>query len=127
MQFANSPFAFAESVKTERSPVSLWTAAGAHVVVLLALFALATQKKTIFPHVGLVAPTLEAPTLTPPLARTSTDGGSAGARDTAAAGLGHPPRVDDVHLAPPMIQPIVPAQLTVAPTVDVQMASNSLP
>jgi protein TonB len=126
MQFANSPFAFAESVKTQRSPASFWTAIGAHVVVLLVLFALAAQKVTTITKVNLFAPTIEPPPLTLPFARSNTGSGSQGANSLGEAGLGHPPRVDNVHLAPPMIQPVVPAQLQVAPTVDVQMATNNI-
>jgi len=128
MQFANSPFAFAESVKTPRNPVSFWTAVGAHVAVLLALFAFATSRTgPLLMHGGLVAPTLEPPPLTLPWAQTSTGSGSSGANSPAAAGLGHPPRVDTVHLSPPIIQTVVPAQLPVPPTVDVQMATNNMP
>jgi len=127
MQFANSPFAFAESVKSQRSPASIWTAVAAHVVVILLLFALAARRVTGDFHGTLIAPTLEPPPLTLPWTRASTSSGSSGAHDTAAAGLGHPPRMDDVHIAPPMNQPIVPAQLQVAPSVDVQMASNNMP
>jgi len=127
MQFANSPFAFAESVKTPRNPVSFWTAVGAHVFVLLLLFALAAGKVThVFPG-QIVAPTLEPPPLTLPFARTSTGSGNSGASDTAPAGLGHPPRVDNVHLSPPVIPTVETPQLAVEPTVEVNMATSALP
>jgi len=127
MQFANSPFAFAESVKTERSQASLWTAVGAHVVVLLLLFALAAGKVTHDSTGKIVAPALEPPPLTLPWARTSTGSGSSGASDTAPAGIGHPPRVDNVHLSPPIIPTVETPQLAVQPTVEVNMATNPLP
>jgi protein TonB len=125
MQIAHSPFAFAESAKTQRSPASTWTAVGAHVAVLLALFAFAIQKGPVLSRSGLVAPTIEPPPLTLPWARQST--GSSGANSLAAAGLGHPPQVDNVHLSPPVVQSIEPALLPTQPTVDVQMATNNMP
>jgi len=128
MQFANSPFAFAESVKTQRSPASFWTAVGAHIVLLVALFALATSKGTVLNHGGLLAPTLEQPPLTLPwAARSNIGSGSSGAHDIAAAGLGHPPQVDTVHLSPPIVPTVDSPQLAVQPTVDVQMATNNMP
>jgi protein TonB len=126
MQFANSPFAFAESVKTQRSPASLWTAVGAHVVVLLALFALAAGRVTHDFTGKIVAPTLEPPPLTLPFARSNTGSGSQGANSLSEPGLGHPPQVDNVHLAPPVAPTIVTPQLQVAPTVDVQMPTNNM-
>jgi len=126
MQFANSPFAFAESVKSQRSPASVWTAVGAHAIVLLALFALAAQHVTTFTKGTLLAPTIEPPPLTLPRALTSSGSGSSGAHDIAQAGLGHPPRMDPVQIVPPPIQPVVPAQLPTPPTVNVQMATNSM-
>jgi protein TonB len=124
MQFANSPFAFAESVKTHRNPVSFWTAVGAHIVVLLTLFAFAAQKARVFTDGSLIAPTLPPPPITMPWARAGS--GSSGANDIATAGLGHPPLADTVHLSPPVVPAVVPEQLPVAPTIDVQMATNNL-
>jgi protein TonB len=126
MQFANSPFAFAESVKSQRSPASIWTAVGAHAIVLLALFAFAAQHVTTFTKGTLLAPTLVPPPITLPWAHSNSGSGSSGAHDIADAGLGHPPQVDNVHLAPPLAPTIVPAQLPIQPTVDVQMPTNNM-
>jgi len=127
MQFANSPFAFAESVKTPRNPASFWTAVGAHVLLLLLLLSLAARKVSFDPSGHILAPTLEPPPLTLPFARSNTGSGSAGASDTAPAGLGHPPRVDDVHLSPPIIPTVETPQLAVQPTIDMHMATSPLP
>ncbi len=80
----------------------------------------------IDPAGKLIAPTLEPPPLTMPIARSNVGSGSQGANSLGEAGLGHPPQVDNVHLSPPVVQTTIPAQLQVAPTVDVQMATNDM-
>jgi protein TonB len=127
MQFANSPFAFAESVKTPRNPASFWTAVGAHVLLLLLLLSLAARKVSFDPTGHILSPTLEPPPLTLPFARSNPGSGSAGASDTVPAGLGHPPRVDNLHLSPPIIPTVETPQLAVEPTIDMHVATNPLP
>lgn len=122
------PFAFAESVATRRSAASMWTAVVAHVVVLLAVFVLASQVTTRTVPRTMAVNLLAAPPV-PPQARLM--GGGGGAHDVAAVTQGRLPKFATEQMVAPKAPPTIPPKLAVEPTVvmqkDLKMANNEMP
>jgi protein TonB len=122
------PFAFAESVATRRSAASMWTAVASHVVVLLAVFVLASQasRKMTRP---LMMTVLLPPPPAPPQARLM--GGGGGAHDVAPVTVGRLPKFATEQIVAPKAPPTIPPKLAVEPTVvmqkDLKMANNEMP
>jgi protein TonB len=121
-------FAFAESVRTERSAASMWTAFAVHAAVLLAVFGLAAR------HIGVTAPkrfamlNVLAP---PPPMLPSVRIGGGGAHDAAPVTEGRLPKFAKDQLVPLKAPPTVAPKLAVEPTVtvqkDVKMAESAMP
>jgi protein TonB len=124
------PFTFAESVKTQRSGVSMWTAMAAHAVVLLVLFGLASRQVgvTARKRVAMLDVSVSPPP-TVPSARLA--GGGGGAHDVAPATQGRLPKFAKEQIVPPMAPPTIAPRLAVEPTVvvqkDLKMAESTLP
>jgi protein TonB len=124
------PFAFAESVKTQRSAASMWTAMVAHAVVLLVLFGLASRQMgvTATKRMAMVDVLVAPP---PALPSVRLAGGGGGAHDVAAATQGRLPKFAKEQIVPPMAPPTVAPRLAVEPTVvvqkDLKMAESALP
>jgi protein TonB len=126
------PFAFAESIRTQRSAASTWFAIGAHVIVLLAIFALASRHMTIAAPKQAVVSIVTAPPVPPPvLPALSRIGGGGGVHDLAAVSRGRLPKLAQQQVLPPMAPPAVAPKLAIEPTVvvqkDLKMADNNLP
>jgi protein TonB len=125
------PFAFAESVRTERSAASMWTAFAVHAAVLLAVFGLATQQVTRTAGLKkiMMRVAISTPPPLPPGLRMS--GGGGGARDVAPVTEGRLPKFAEDQLVPPKAPPTIAPKLAVEPTVvmqrDLKMADSSLP
>jgi len=125
------PFAFAESIKTPRSPASTWTAVGAHAAAILLLIAFASRvNKTLNPTTQF-PPAIALPDPVLPMLHHVDSGasGGSGSNNTAApVHLGQPPRAADIQMLttaePPKITPV----LAVPPSVNVpDMTSASAP
>jgi protein TonB len=128
---AARPFAFAERVATRRSAASMWTAVAAHVVVLLAVFALALQ-----PAVQGTAPKISKafmplkPTVVSPIGLKPAGGGG-GAHDVVPVTQGRLPKFATEEMVASKAPPTIPPKLAVEPTVvmqkDLKMANNEMP
>lgn len=125
------PFAFAESVKTPRSPASTWTAVGAHALAILLLVAFAARVNKTLNPTSQFPPAIALPDPVLPMLHHVDSGASSGTGSNttaAAAQQGQPPRAADTQLLstaePPKITPV----LAVPPSVNVpDMTSAATP
>jgi len=129
--FELKPFAFAESVKTSRAAGSIWGAVVAHVVVLAAVLALASEKTAPYKRAVTLVESVE---LTPPpqlVPQPKLAGGGGGQPDRAPVTAGHLPKFSTEQLLPPKAPPTIAPKLAVESTVvvaqDLKMADNKMP
>jgi len=130
---SRGPFAFAESIKTPRSPASTWTAVGAHALAIVLLLTFATRLSKPALSVPHILPSISLPD--PPSALLhhvdpGNPGGSGSNTGDAAAQQGHPPKPSDIQLLPPSdpprITPLLPMEASVK-VPDVTMTASTLP
>jgi len=128
---APRPFAFAESVRTQRSAASTWIAVGVHAAVLLILVAVASERVVTHERARKVVAAMH---LAPPpriMPRADAIGGGGGQPDHAPVTEGHLPKLSRVQLLPPKAPPTIAPKLAVEPSVvvqpDLKMADNTMP
>ena len=126
-------FAFAESVRTQRSAASIWVAIGAHAVILLAVFALVSQHEVWRGTDAVKIADIYLPPRPQPVRAIGLKpmGGGGGAHDAAPVTRGRLPQIAQQQIVPPKAPPMVAPKLAIEPTVVVQpnvkMAMNTLP
>lgn len=125
-------FGFAERVRSRRSSRAMGFAIAAHVLVLVAIFAVATvhRQEFLLKPVALVEVT--APPVQLPVApRAEQTGGGGGRYDSSPVSQGRLPRFAKEQIVPLKAPPMEAPKLAVEPTIDVQkdlkMATNTLP
>lgn len=128
-------FATAGGIKAPRSQSSIWTAVGAHAVIigLLAWFIAhhIVVAAPVAPAVAtIMAPPIEAPK-PPVLPKAEKMGGGGGQHDLAPVTQGHLPKFAQTQIVPPKAPPTIPPKLAVEPTVVMQpnlkLADNKMP
>ena len=128
-------FATAGGIKAPRSQASIWTAVGAHAVVIALIAWLVASKVHIAAPVPQQIATITAPIEAPPppvrMPRQEQMGGGGGQHDLAPVTKGHLPKFSPDQIVPPKAPPTIPPKLAVAPTIDVQpnlkIADNNMP
>ena len=128
-------FATAGGIKAPRSQASIWTAVGAHAVVIALIAYLIAHQISVAapvpPQVAtIMAPPIEAPK-PPVLPKAEKMGGGGGQHDLAPVTQGHLPKFAQEQIVPPKAPPTIPPKLAVEPTVIMQpnlkVADNKMP
>ena len=127
-------FSTAGGIKTERSPASIWTAVGLHVVVIaLIAFLIAKKVQISAPVPKTLVTVLNAPPPPPPpiMPRAEKMGGGGGQHDIAPPAKGRLPKLAETQIVPPKAPPTIAPKLAIEPTVvvqkDLKLANNDMP
>lgn len=128
-------FSTAGGIKAPRSPVSFYTAVGAHAVAIALIAWMIVHHVKLAPPIPVQVATVIAPSTTPPpmplLHKSEKMGGGGGQHDLAPVTQGHLPKLAQTQIVPPKAPPTIPPKLAVEPTVVVQpnlkLADNKLP
>lgn len=125
----------AGGIKAPRSQSSLWTAIGAHAVVIAIIAWLIVHHVRLAPppppaQVMVVEPLKNPPPL-PLMPKQQKMGGGGGQHDLAPVTHGHLPKLSTEQIVPPKAPPTIPPKLAVEPTVvvqpDLKLADNKMP
>lgn len=130
--WTRQPFAFAESVASRRSALSLWSAVVAHgVIILIIALLIANHVKLAAPVKAELTALMEPPPPPPVMPRAEKIGGGGGQHDLAPVTKGRLPKLAQQQIVPPKAPPTIPPKLAVEPTVVVQpnlkLATNTMP
>lgn len=128
---APRPFAFAESVRTQRSAASTWIAVGVHAAVLLVVLGVASERVVTRERVRKEVAAIQMDVLPRVMPRAIAIGGGGGQPDHAPVTAGHLPKLAREQLLAPKAPPTIAPKLAVEPSVvvqrDLKMADNVMP
>ncbi len=108
-------FSTAGGIKAPRSPVSFYSALGAHALAIALIAWMIVHHVKLAPPVPVQVATVLTPITTPPpmpmLPKAGKMGGGGGQHDLAPVTQGHLPKLAQTQIVPPKAPPTIPPKL----------------